>query len=323
MSYWTDRQERLKKTAEKEEEKIRKRLEKIYDEEMARLEKEIAAYYQKYGEDNVVQYRALLQALPEADRRLLIERMDEFAKKYPQYADLMPVRESIYKLDRLQGLQYSVYMAEANIAGYTQEQIAAYEASLSQKGLNFAMESLGFGQTFYAIDSNVVKSFVDVAWCNGENFSTRIWNDTQRLAQYLSTDIAQGFARGDSYDRLTKAVLSRFRRVNRKDAMRLVFTEGTYVMGEATMKPFEEDFQQYHLSPVLDDRTCPICRGLRDKVFEITERQPGVNFPPIHPWCRCTWEVVVEDWDAWIDAYVVKYGSADRKQAESIERRVR
>ena len=121
MTYWTNRQEQLKKAAEKDEAKIKKRLSSFYDSEFKRLEKEIAAYFTKYGEDNVIEYRTLMQNLSDEDRRLLIEQMDDFARKYPQYADLMPVRESIYRLDRLQGLQYSVYMAQANVAGYTNE----------------------------------------------------------------------------------------------------------------------------------------------------------------------------------------------------------
>ena len=315
MSYWTNRQEQLKKTAEKDEAKLKKRLSSFYDAEFKRLEKEIAAYYQQYGEDNVISYRNMLQSLSDEDRRLLMERMDEFAKKYPQYANLMPVRESIYKLDRLQGLQYSVYMTEAEIAGYTNEQMTEHLTKLSQKGVNYGMETLGFGKNFYSINSDVVKQFVDVPWCNGENFSTRIWNDTQKLAQYLTQDLAQGFARGDNYDKLVRNLRQRFGRVNRKDAYRLVYTEGTYVMAEATMQPFKDNFEKYRLSPVLDGKTCPICRGLREQVFLISERQPGVNFPPIHPWCRCSWEIVVDDWDAWMNEYVTKH-SGDKKQAE-------
>lgn len=250
-----------------------------------------------------------------------MERMDDFAAKYPQYADLMTVRESIYKLNRLQGLQYSVYMTEAEIAGYTNDQMTEYLTKLSRKGVNYGMETLGFGKNFYSINSEVVKQFVDVPWCNGGDFSTRIWNDTQKLAQYLSQDLAQGFARGDSYDKLVRNLRQRFGRVNRKDAYRLVYTEGTYVMAESTMQSFKDDFEQYRLSPVLDGRTCPICRGLREQVFLISERQPGVNFPPIHPWCRCSWEIVVDDWDAWMDEYVAKH-SGDRKQAEEVAKRL-
>lgn len=308
MSYWTDRQEQLKQAMVKSEAALKKRLEKFYDAEFKRLDKEIAAYYQAYGYDNVIEYRKLLQSLSDADRTLLMERMDDFAKKYPQYANLMPVRESIYRLDRLQGLQYSVFMTEAEIAGYTNDQIQTYLTRLSQQGLNYGMEALGFGKNFYTLNSDVVRQFVDVPWCNGENFSTRIWNDTQKLAQYLNQDMAQGFARGDSYEKLVKNLRQRFGRVNRRDAYRLVFTEGTYVMGESTMQPFVDDFEYYRLSPVHDYKTCPICRSLAAQTFEIRNRQTGVNFPPIHPWCRCTWEIVVDDWDAWIDDYVRKHG---------------
>lgn len=317
MSYWSNRQDQLRKAAEKEEAAIKKRLSKFYDAEFKRLDKEIAAYFQKYGQDNVIEYRTLLQSLDEADRTLLMEQMDEFAEKYPQYAHLLPVRESIYMLDRLQGLQYSVFMAQANIAGYTNEQIAQYEAKLAQQGLNSSMETLGFGKNFYSINDNIVREFVDVPWCNDENFSTRIWNDTQRVANYINQDMAQAFARGDSYDRIVKDVRRRFG-VNRSNAYRLVFTEGTYVMAESSIKPFEEDFTQYEYSPILDGKTCEICRALNGKIFEISERQPGVNFPPMHPWCRCTWLPYVENWDKWMDDYEQRHSGERQISAQEV-----
>lgn len=320
MSYWSDRQDQLRKTAEKDEAAIKKRLSKFYDAEFKRLDKEIAAYFQKYGENNVIEYRTLLQSLDEADRTLLMEQMNKFAEKYPQYAYLLPIRESIYRLDRLQGLQYSVYMAQANIAGYTNEQLTEYETKLAQQGLNYSMETLGFGKNFYAINASIVKEFVDVAWCNGENFSTRIWNDTQRVAEYINRDMAQAFARGDSYDRIVKDVRRRFG-VNRNNAYRMVFTEGTYVMAESSIKPFEEDFTQYEYLPILDGKTCEICRALNGKVFEISERQPGVNFPPMHPWCRCTIDIYVEDWDKWMDDYEQRH-SGEAKKGESVKENI-
>lgn len=320
MSYWANRQKQLNQTAEKEESKLKKRLSKYYDSEFRKLEKQISAYYQEYGENNVIEYRKLMEALSDDDKRLLIEQMDEFAKKYPQYAHLTPVRESIYKLNRLEGLQYSVIMRQAEIAGLNNDEIASHLNRLAVKGLNYGMETLGFGKNFYSVNSDIVKKFVDVPWSNGENFSKRIWNDTQKLAQYLNQDIAQGIARGDSYDRLVRQLRQRFSSVNRRDAYRLVYTEGTYVMAESTMQPFSEDFEYYKLSPLMDEKTCPICRGLADKVFKISERQPGVNFPPIHPWCRCTWEIVVGDWDKWIDDYVKKHGG-DKKHAEQVANR--
>lgn len=320
MSYWTNRQEQLKKEMEKDEIRLKERLSSFYNSELKSLEKEIAAYYQQYGKNNVIEYRKLLEKLPEEDKRLLIERMDAFAEKYPQYAHLMPVRASIYKLNRLEGLQYSIYMTQANIAGYTDAQAAEYLTKLSRKSMNTAMETLGFGKNFYAINSDAAKQFVNTPWSNGENFSTRIWGNTQKLANYLNQDIAQAFARGDSYERIVRNLRARFSRVNRNDAYRLIYTEGTYVMAEASMHPFTEDFAQYKISTVGDGKVCPICRAMAKKIFEIDNRQPGTNFPPFHPWCRCTFEIVVEDWSAWMDNYEKTH---TKKETKTVENRLR
>ena len=319
MSYWSERQKQLKAYAAKEEERYMKRVTAYYEAELKRLERQIAAYYAAYGEENVIAYRNLLQTLPADDARLLIEQIDEFVKKYPQYADLVPVRETIYRLNRLEGLQYSIRMAEANIAGYADDLMTPYLTELSRRGVNYGMETLGFGKNFYSINSDIVKQFVGVPWCNGENFSTRIWNDTQKLAETLNQQIAQGFARGDSYERLTKQLQDRFKRVNKRDAYRLIYTEGTYVMAESSMQPFTQDFQKYRIVTAEDDRVCPVCSGISSEVFEIEDRQPGTNFPPFHPYCRCTFTVVVEDWGAWLDDYVARHEATESaKQAEAI-----
>ena len=323
MNYWQKRQQQLNKQLEKDEEKLKKRLSSYFDAEYRKLDKQIAAYYKQYGTDNVIQYRRLTESLSEEDKRLLMEQMDEFAKKYPQYASLMPVRESIYKLNRLEGLQYSVRMQQLEIGAVENEQLTAHLNRNAERGVNAAAEAMGFGKNFYANNPDISKLFVNVPWSNGENFSQRIWNNTTKLANYLNSDIAQGIARGDSYERLTRRLRERFSSVSRNDAYRLIYTEGTYVMAEATMQPFTEDFEKYRLSTVGDGKVCSICRGVAREVFNISDRQPGVNFPPLHPWCRCTFEIVVNDWDAWMDEYVAKHGGQTaEKQASNIEKRM-
>lgn len=323
MGYWTKRQKQLKTFAEKEERKLMTRVVSYCKAEFRRLDRQIAAYYAAYGEENVVAYRKLLRKLSAEDARLLIEQVEDFVKKYPKYAGLVPIRETIYKLNRLEGLQYSIRMSEAGIAGFADSLTDPYLCELSRRGVNYGMEALGFGTNFYSFNSDIAKQFVDVPWCNGENFSTRIWNNTQKLADALSREIAQGFARGDSYERLTKHLQDRFNRVNRRDVYRLVYTEGTYVMAESSMQPFEQDFQKYKISTAEDGSVCSTCRGVAEKEFRIEDRQPGINFPPFHPWCRCASVVVVDDWDAWLDDYVARHEAADsNKTAQKIAEHV-
>lgn len=314
MSYWQKRQQQLNKSLEKDEEKLKKRLSSYFDTEYRKLEKQIAAYYEQYGADNVIQYRRLMEELPEEDKRLLIEQMDAFAEKYPEYAHLMPIRESIYKLNRLEGLQYSVRMQQLEIGAVENEQITAHLNRQAIRGVNAAAETLGFGKNFYSNNPNIAKLFVGVAWSSGENFSERIWQNTEKLANYLNTDIAQGIARGDSYDRLVRKLRQRFKNVSRNDAYRLIYTEGTYVMAEATMYPFTEDFEKYRLSTVGDGNVCSICRGVSEETFDIADRQPGVNFPPLHPWCRCTFTIEVDDWDKWMEDYEKRHGNGEAQK---------
>lgn len=319
MNYWERRQQELNRALEKDEESLKKRLSSYFDTEYRKMEKQIASYYQQYGENNVIQYRRLMESLPDADKRLLLEQMDEFAKKYPEYAHLMPVRESIYKLNRLEGLQYSARMQQLEIGAVENEQITEHLNRQAMRGANAAAETMGLGKNFYSNNPDITKLFVNVSWSEGENFSEKIWKNTSKLANYLNTDIAQGIARGDSYDRLVRRLRERFSNVSRNDAYRLIYTEGTYVMAEATMQPFTEDFQKYRLSTVNDGKVCAVCRGVAEKVFDIADRQPGVNFPPLHPWCRCTFTIEVDDWDAWMDDYERRHGNG---QAEKVANRM-
>lgn len=317
MNYWQRRQQQLNSALEKDEEKLKKRLSSYFDTEYRKLEKQIASYYQQYGENNVIQYRRLMELLSDADKRLLLEQMDEFAKKYPEYAHLMPIRESIYKLNRLEGLQYSIRMQQLEIGAIENEQISEHLNRQAMRGVNAAAETMGFGKNFYANNPDITKSFVNVAWSDGENFSSNIWKNTSKLANYLNTDIAQGFARGDSYEKLTRSLRERFKKVSRNDAYRLIYTEGTYVMAEATMHPFKEDFEQYRLSTAADGKVCSICRGIAQEVFNISDRQPGINFPPLHPWCRCTFTIEIDDWDAWMETYENKHRNGQAQKVAS------
>ena len=321
MSYWTDRQAQLNKALEKDEEKLKKKLSRLYDQEARRLEKEIAAYYKLYGKDNVIEYRKLLEALPDNEKLLLIKDFDEFAKLNPDYAHLLPVRESIYKLDRLQGLQYSVKLQQMNIGAKENELIKDHLNKTAKRSLETASEVMGFGSSFYVIDKELMK-FVDVPWANNMKFSDRIWGNKEKLSQYLSTDLAQGFARGDSYDRLVKQIMDRFGKVSRNDAYRLVFTEGTFVMNEASIQPFTEDFEYYSISTVNDSKVCPVCRDMQTQTeaepVPMVNRVPGENFPPFHPYCRCRFTVAVTDWDKWKEDYLAKHGY----YGDKIERRL-
>ena len=139
-----------------------------------------------------------------------------------------------------------------NIGAITQAELDKHLRRQALKGVNAAQEALGFGKNFYAENADVINFFVGVPWANGKDFSQTIWDNADKLINYLKYDFASGIARGDSYQKLTAALQNRFLTVNKNDAYRLVYTEGTYVMAESTMQPFTEDFEQYKVSTAAD-----------------------------------------------------------------------
>lgn len=317
MAYWQDRQKQLNDQLEKDEEKLKDKLSARYDVEQRRLEKEIAAFYQQYGEDNIIEYRTLMHSLSDADRKLLLERMDDFEEKYPQYAYLMPVRENIYKLNRLEGLQASIMMHQLEIGAIDQAELQAHLERVTLRSGNAAAEQLGFGKNFYSVNSDLIAKTINQQWADGKNFSERIWSNRQKLADYLNNDFAMSIARGDSYERCIKSLGERFSKVSRNDIYRLIYTEGTFVQNEATMATFEQDFEQYKIS-IADSKACAICKALMDQVFYIKDRKAGINFPPLHSWCRCGFTIEVADWDRWMDDYVEKHSRGPSNSVKSI-----
>ncbi len=313
MTYWQRRQKEQLKALEKSEKALMQRLTEYYRDEYAKLDKEIASFYSKYGVKKIIEYRMLLEDLSPQDRSLLIKNVEEFKEKYPNLKHIVPVRENIYKLNRLEGLQLSIIMQQAEIGTVNEQAVRRHLENLALKNANSVAELLGFGKNFYFENSDIIKNFVGVKWCDGKDFSQRIWENTDKLARYLTTDLAQGFARGESYEKLTTQIGKRFIDVAKRDIYRLVYTEGTYIMAESSAKPFEEDFENYRLSTVGDGKVCSKCNGTAESVFRFADRQAGVNFPPLHPMCRCTFEIVVDDWNKWLDDYEKKHTNSGKQ----------
>ena len=73
------------------------------------------------------------------------------------------------------------------------------------------------------------------------------------------------------------------------NARRLVRTESCNLVNQMEMESYEEcEIETYIFVATLDLRTSPPCRRLDGKRFPVSEQQPGVNCPPMHPWCRST-----------------------------------
>ena len=293
--YWPARQKQLIKALEKSELQTRKRLYRVYKAEAIRLADEIDAYYSKYGIDGVVSFRTLKETLTPAERDLLYRNMHAFQLKHPEVN--LDIASSVYKIDRLEALQQSVLLRAAELGVAEEEAVKAHLMNAATMGAEASAEV--FGRSFQRENAAIIERVVNARWSNGANFSERIWDNRNRLARDLNTRLAQGFARGDSRAKLVKQLSDRFIGVSKSNLDRLVYTEGTYVMAEAQAAVLEDNFEYYKLAPINDGKTCEICEEVAEQTeaypVRFEDREPGVNFPPLHPWCRCSIDIVIPD----------------------------
>lgn len=299
-SYWHKRQTLADAAMEKDERALSIRVHNAYESELRRLNREIAEYYQRYGENGILEYRRLMETMDPKDRELLIRDCDEFLRQHPDMQSIVDVRKSIYQLNRLEGLQASARLHLYQATGDVVQRVDNHIMRQSLRGANTAAEAMGFGRSFYSMDSDAVRRFVDTVWTGSASYSQRIWDNTETLASYVAQDMSKALARGDSYQRIAKALEKRFVDVPQSSLMRLVYTEGTYVSRMAQVEELKrEGFDSYTIQAVHDGRTCEQCHGVEGKTFRFEDMQVGVNFPPLHPYCRCQIAPAVDDWDAW------------------------
>ena len=68
----------------------------------------------------------------------------------------------------------------------------------------------------------------------------------------------------------------------------LLRTESDTAQAEASISTYKAaGVTKYEYCAMKDDKTCDRCKELDGKIFKVSEKQPGVNFPRIHRNCRC------------------------------------
>lgn len=141
----------------------------------------------------------------------------------------------------------------------------------------------------------------------------------KRISYGLPIAIEEMILHGSSIANCKKALkeYSEYKDKSPKELQEILITASTYLFAERSAREFEKDFEYYRISPVMDDKTCQHCKDISKKIFKFSERESGVNFPPFHNGCRCTFTVEVGDWDKWMNDYVNNHDKSDNSSKAS------
>lgn len=139
------------------------------------------------------------------------------------------------------------------------------------------------------VDKAQVDTLLKSSW-HGDNYSSRIWKDTDQLAkklqQLFTVESMTGMSELDMAREIEQYMHDAFL-LNKNIARRLIRTEANRFHTQAKIQQWEKmGLKHVKYVAVLDNRTSTICERLNGMIFSLDRLETGVNCPPMHPWCR-------------------------------------
>lgn len=287
-----------------------------YMESAERIADEIAGLYQKASiyldaciDDIFERYRDKYGLSDEEAKKLLeslpddatIKELKKALEKNPNSKELLEKLESPayeFRIRRLQELRDRVDDVMSNI--YNQEikaSISHYTELASEsyyKSMFDIQQMTGFGFVPPAVTTNMIDRVINSKW-SGQNYSKRIWKNTDELAKTVKQELLLGLLTGKTNREVADDIRLRLGS-GASNARRLVRTESNYLCGQMQKETYKKfGIEKYRYLATLDLRTSKMCQALDGKIYLVSAAVVGKNYPPLHPWCRSTVISIVDE----------------------------
>ncbi|MCG2197265.1 minor capsid protein [Staphylococcus epidermidis] len=297
MSYWEDRAKEIIKEETLSDQEMSKEIERIVNEMIEDIEKEISAFYARYATRKGI-------SLEDAKKKIDAVDVIKFANQAKKYVDTQDFsdraneelrayntkmyvsREELLKAQIGLLVTYTYAKLESQMHNYLES--AYYRALKQQAGI--------LGDTLQ-VASTDVKAIVLAPFQNS-NWSRRLWRDMRKTRIQVQRAVTHVIIRGRHPYEFVKE-LRKESGNSTYEIRRLLITETARVQTIATKQHMLENQgpdAEYKYVAKLDSKTTKTCRGLNGKVFKVKDMKPGVNAPPMHPFCRSSVVPYVGDW---------------------------
>lgn len=299
--YWIDRAFKAEEAADKTQAELLRDMAKVYRKSLAELQKEIQAFYGRYAEENGLTMQEVHKRLDPKQLKSAIEEIH----RYYVFADPKKIGRNMSKeyRDELRRLSARAYMSRLEeikmrlkhqIIRLAAEERETYEKALKKTYSEAHAQTaytidkgLGFSEGYSAPNEDVLTKAVSEKWLDS-NYSDRIWQDKGKLLTSIENELLSGIAQGHNPRKIADAMSERYN-LDYKNCERLARTETIHAMNSATYDSYKEHgIEKYRFVCGLDERTCPTCGALDGSVHDMKYAEEGINYPVIHPQCRCT-----------------------------------
>lgn len=298
-AYWRKRAIELAEKQKREDEDLCLRFHREYERILYELDKEISIFYARYAANESISMADARKLLRDAELEDFRMSLDEFRDKAIA-GGFDKELEEVYlrsRISRLQALQTQVELRMMELfqsqRDILRDHLQDRYTDTYYRTVYAVSQQVDVASTFARIDPQTIEKILAVPWV-GSEFSSRIWADKDKLTRELMQTLSRGFVRGDSLDRMTKEFAQRMS-VSESRAATLIHTESAHMAAAATERGYRETgVKSYRFEAALDLKTCSVCGALDQREFPLAEHETGINYPPLHPRCRCTTVPVTE-----------------------------
>ncbi|MCI8362264.1 MAG: minor capsid protein [Clostridia bacterium] len=292
--YWEKRQTELMKRLEKGTENTINSLIEAYEQATKNINKEISNIFKNYAKDDILTKETLKQMLNKKETQIHYNNLlkvinnnikDEDIKKKMLAKYNAPAYS--YRISRYQALQDNINIELKKLANIEQQITEIRYIDTIKEGyyhnIYDIQKGTGLGFNFSKIDNKTINLLLNENWTNNSNFSQRIWNNSEKLGNYLKTQLTADIMSGKSINKIASE-LSEYMQVGLYSATTLVRTEVNHFANESEMLAYEElDIEKYRFIATLDNVTCKHCVELDNKVFNVKDKNPRQELSTFTP----------------------------------------
>lgn len=262
----------------------------LYDETVNQLEMEIEAMFQKYASDNGLTDADASKLLTGSEYSRWRKSMDAYLREAESDSWTLLELNTLSaksRISRKEQLLANMYQAMIRLSGETETKLTDLLGDMFKMNYYrscYDIQSvLKIGFNVARVDEGLLQKILEHPW-SGKNYSQALWENTDKLAALARREVTLGFMSGASVQKMAKEIDDVMGK-GRYAAERLVRTESSYFANQGELASYQElGIEEYTYL----GGGCAICAKVNGCSFKVSEGQPGVNMPPMHPNCKCT-----------------------------------
>ena len=297
QDYWAKRKANLIYEQMDKAEKQADKFDGVYRQSKAYLDKQINKIFDKFQRDYGLSERDARHVLKNMKDQKDLNELRKVLEARPNDPNIQRLLADLdspayaYRMKRLERLSADLDSMRESIYHSEKKGSDAFYSDLMKDSYYKAtfdlQQQTGLAYSFSDLPETEIKRLQGLKW-TGEAYSDRIWSNTGALASSVKDELLVSLMTGRSVRDTSQAIAERFE-VGQNKARRLVRTESAFFHNQMELLSYEDaEITKYRFVAVLDKRTSHICQEHDNKVYDTDKAVPGVNYPPLHPWCRST-----------------------------------